>query len=144
MYAKNPHYCWQLCTAAQTSNLPPGKVQYARDFVGKEVVLTIGGCRKKTVENNEEVNGEINGKEEIPIEYQQEHEAFQNSRVWLAACLVVRSVDVNLATGLLAKYRHELTKFLNGCVFSTRNLRIVTHYTNIFNGRLNATLLFAG
>ena len=47
LYAKNPHYGWQLCTVAQTSNLPPGKVQYAREFFGKEVVLNSGGCREK-------------------------------------------------------------------------------------------------
>ena len=71
LYAKNPHYGWQLCTVAQTSNLPPGKVQYAREFIGKEVVLNSGGCREKTIENNYEASGEINGGEEIPIEYQQ-------------------------------------------------------------------------
>ena len=47
LYAKNPHYGWQYCTVAQTSNLPPSKVLYAREFVGKEVVLNSGGCREK-------------------------------------------------------------------------------------------------
>ena len=47
LYAKNPHYGWQLCTVAQTFNLPHAKVQYARDFIGKEVVLNSGGSRKK-------------------------------------------------------------------------------------------------
>ena len=41
-------------------------------------------------------------------------------------------------------HKKQNQRNLNGYVFSTRILRIVTHYTNIFNGRLNATLLFAG
>ena len=51
LYAKNPHYGWQLCTVAQTSNLPPGKFQYAREFVGNEVVLNSGGRREITMQN---------------------------------------------------------------------------------------------
>ena len=35
----------------------------------------------------------------------------KNSCVWLAACLVVRSVDVDLATILLAKYTENPSKF---------------------------------
>ena len=57
------------------------------------------------------MSGKINGVEKIPIEYQQDDETVKNSCVWLAACLVIRSVDENLATILLAKYRKEPTQF---------------------------------
>ena len=66
--AKNPHYGWQPCTTAQIKNLPPGKVKDALDFVGKEVVLNIGGRRERTIKN-EEVSGDNYVKEKIPIEY---------------------------------------------------------------------------
>ena len=48
------------------------------------------------------MNGEVNGVEKTKIEYQQEHNTVKNSCVWLAACLVIRSVDENVATILLA------------------------------------------
>ena len=109
LYAKNPHYGWQRCTVAQTLNLPHTKVQYARDFIGKEVVLNRGGFRDKSMASIDEKCDDV--LEPIPIEYQQENGSVKNSCVWLAACLVVRSVDVDLATILLAKYTENPSKF---------------------------------
>ena len=100
-----------MCTVAQTFNLLHAKVQFARDFIGKEVVLNSGGSCNKTLETNDEVSDDTILSEPIPMEYQQEHGSFQNSCVWLAACLVVRSVDVDLATILLAKYEENPSKF---------------------------------
>mmetsp|Transcript_52528 Transcript_52528/g.52886 ORF Transcript_52528/g.52886 Transcript_52528/m.52886 type:complete len:94 (-) Transcript_52528:318-599(-) len=54
LYAKNPHYGWQRCKVAQTLNLPLTKVQYARDFIGKEVVINSGGSRDKTLATSDE------------------------------------------------------------------------------------------
>ena len=107
LYAKNPHYGWQYCSVAQTKFLPPTKVTYAREFVGKEIVLNSGGSREKEMHINYEVSSEIDGVEEIPIEYRQEHNTVKNSCVWLAACLVIRSFDEDLATILLENYRKD-------------------------------------
>ena len=45
----------------------------------------------------------------------------ENSCVWLAACLVVRSVDVHLATILLAKYHQDPTQFEWLRIFNKKN-----------------------
>ena len=111
LFAKNPHYGWQYCSVAQTKFLPPSKVRYAREFIGKEIVLNSGGSREKQMNINYEVSSEINGVEEIPIEYQQEHNTVKNSCVWLAACLVIRSYDEDLATILLENYRKDQPKY---------------------------------
>ena len=111
LYAKNPHCGWQLCIVAQTLNLPHATVQFARDFIGKEIVLNSGGSRNKTLATSDEISDDTIVSEPIPIEYSQENGSCENSCVWLSACLVVRSVDVDLATILLAKYNANRGKF---------------------------------
>ena len=49
--------------------------------------------------------------EAIPREYQQEHTKVENSCVWLAACLVVRSENTDLASILLTTYKSDPKKF---------------------------------
>ena len=141
LYAKNPHYGWQLCTEAQTSNFPNDRVQFARDFIGKEVVLNSGGSRNKTLATSDAIRDDTMISETIPIEYSQENGTCENSCVWLAACLVVRSVDVDLASILIEKYNAN-QKNSSGCVSLAKELRIVTRYTNFFNGQRNASLVF--
>ena len=132
LYAKNPHYGWQRCTAAQTKNLPPGKVKDAIDFVGNEVVLNSGGRREITMQN-----------EEIPSEYRQQHETCENSCVCLAACLVIRSVDVHLASVLLALYHQDQPKFEWLRIFNKRAENCDSLY-KFFQWTMNVILLFAG
>ena len=127
LYAKNPHYGWQRCTAAQTLNLPLSKVKYARDFIGKEVILNSGGSRDKAMASIDEKCEDV--LEPIPIEYQQESGSVKNSCVWLAACLVVRSVDVDLATILLAKYTENPSKFEWLNFFNNRQQTCASLYT---------------
>ena len=111
LYAKNPHYGWQVCTVAQTQCLPSTKVLYVREFIGKEVLLNIGGNRENT--NQQELTGNDNSilPEAIPSEYQQENALVKNICVWLATCLVVRSVDSNLASILLRQFQQNPSKF---------------------------------
>ena len=84
---------------------------FARDFIEKEVVLNSGGSRNKTLSTSDEMRDDTIVSEPIPIEYSQENGSCENSCVWLSACLVVRSVDVDLATILLAKYNANREKF---------------------------------
>ena len=81
LYAKNPHYGWQLCTVAQIKCLPPSKVTYAREFIGKEVLLDSGGNREKTTPEVNIIDDKNNVLKAILRECQQEHELSQNSCV---------------------------------------------------------------
>ena len=121
LYPENPHYGWQLCTEAQTLNFPTDRILFARDFIGKEVVLNSGGSRNKTLATSDEIRDDTIVSEPIPIEYSQENGSCQNSCVWLSACLVVRSVDVDLATILLAKYTENPSKFEWLRIFSKKS-----------------------
>ena len=47
----------------------------------------------------------------IPLSYQQDENSVENSCVWLATCLVIRSVDEPLAEVLLKQYHDNPPKF---------------------------------
>ena len=126
LYAKHPHYGWQVCTVAQTQCLPPLKVLYAREFVGKEVLLNLGGNREAQIDQDVPCNDNTILAEKIPSEYQQENASVKNSCVWLATCLVVRSVDSNLASILLRQFKENPSKFEWIPIF---NRKAKTHLT---------------
>ena len=100
-----------MCNVAQTQGLPPRKVKYACQYIGKEVLIDGGGNRNKTTPEVNIIDDKNTMLEVIPREYQQGHELVQNSCVWLAACLVVRSENSKLASILLPKYQQNHSKF---------------------------------
>jgi len=70
-----------LCSIAQTHGLPPSKVKYAHQYIGKEVLLDSGGNREKTTPEVNIIDDKNTVLEAIPREYQQEYELVQNSCV---------------------------------------------------------------
>ena len=45
MYSNNPHFNWMKCNFQALEDLPSQKKKTARDNVGKEVMLNVGGRR---------------------------------------------------------------------------------------------------
>ena len=68
MYAKNPHFGWQPVYDYQYEGLPHDKLKLAQQFIGKEIKLNSGGCRKSrmSLEGNN-----VGHWLSIPPEYQQ-------------------------------------------------------------------------
>ena len=49
MYSNNPQFSWLRCHWARLEDLPPQKKQAARENVGKEVILNVGGSRNYSI-----------------------------------------------------------------------------------------------
>ena len=71
LYAENPHYGRQLCCVAQTQGLPPTKVKYVRESIGKEALLNSCGNREKTTPVVNIITDKNTVLEAIPREFQQ-------------------------------------------------------------------------
>ena len=108
LYAKNPQFGWQRCLMATARQLPPSKVVEAKRNKGKEILLTICGNCKSTVDH---VNVDSDVSMLIPEKYRQDSYTVQNSCVWLGACLVIRYIDNVLADKLLRLYQENTAKF---------------------------------
>ena len=79
----------------------------------------------------------------IPLLYQQDENSVENSCVWLAIFLVIRSVDEPLAEVLLKQYHDDLHK-LNDCIYSTKVLLIIENYLIFSSGLRNNISVCAG
>ena len=144
MYSKNPHFGWLKYNFHVLEDLPPQKKQAARDNVGKEVMLNVGG-RRKTCTKVEIISAEkaTDQNLNIPLSYQQDEVSVENSCVWLATYLVIRSVDAPLAKVLLKQY-HDKPRNLNGCICLTDTILILEHYLIISSGLMNDISLYTG
>ena len=90
-------------------DLPSQKKQLVRYNVGKEVMLNVGGRKNLKVEIISAAKG-TNHDLTIPLSYQQDENSVENSCVWLATCLLIRSVNEALAEVILNQYHDNPPK----------------------------------
>ena len=111
MYLNNPHFGWLKCNFQVLEDLPSQKKQSARDNVGKEVMLIVGGRKKTFKVEIISATKETDHVLTITLSYQQDENSVENSCVWLATCLVIKSVDETFAEVILKQYHDNQPKF---------------------------------
>ena len=84
-------------------------MKLARDNPGKEILLNSAGNRDNV--KNDVSNLDYVESISVPDHYRQDKSVVYNSCVWLAACLMIRSVDINVAEIMTQKYGDDPTKF---------------------------------
>ena len=82
-------------------DLPPQRAQLTRDNIGCEILLYTGGSRDATDSNANSVQVKS---ESIPTQFQQKTYEKDNGCVWLSACLLVNSVDRDIADKMAQCY----------------------------------------
>ena len=110
IYAFNAHYGWQIVNHSMYIQYPTKKLKLARDNPGKEIILSSAGCRKKQTPDKLVVD-EVDVNLCVPDNYRQHTSVEENSCVWLAACLLIRSVDIQVAEIMNKKYRENPALF---------------------------------
>ena len=93
-------------------------MKLARANPCKEIVLNSVGNRDSVI--NDVSNLDYVESMRVPDHYRQDKSVVENSCVWLAACLLIRSVDINVAEIMNQKYRDDPAKFEWLCVFKKK------------------------
>ena len=88
----------------------PRKTELARQWPGREVLLTDGGHR----EENDPITTSVGCHNDlIPLKFRQisYDDAYHNGCVWLAACLLIHTVDTDLSHTMIKRYEESQKTF---------------------------------
>lgn len=126
LYVFSSQYGWQICDQHCLRQLPLTKVSLARKHPGKEIIINkeIG---HRDCQFNEISIFDSMETESVPERYCQHQLVVENSCVWLAACLVLRSVDNDVAEIMLQYYVDDPPKF-EWLFFIGKRLITPNHY----------------
>ena len=89
-YARGAHFGWNKVDPNDNRDYPPRKIDMAKQWPGREVILTDGGHREC---NDQSMISAGSTNDLIPVQFQQSSYECDNSCVWLSACLLMHTVD---------------------------------------------------
>ena len=89
-------------------DLPHRQIKLVRNNVGCEILLTGSGCHDATESKANTV--QVTSKS-VPIQFRKKSYDMDNSCVWLSACLLVNSVDREIADNIVEYYKANQEKY---------------------------------
>ena len=102
IYAKNQHFGWDILDQDDIQDLPNIRFKLAEDNPGFEILLNSRGNR----EENQDCNtASTNIEGNISSPFRQETYEKNNGCVWLAASLLINSVDSKLGPAMIERYQ---------------------------------------
>ena len=83
------------------------RISLACRYPGHEISLTAGGHRNE----EETVEAELVEQNLIPLQFRQSSYESEHGCVWLSACLLMNTVDSNVATLMIESYQANESKY---------------------------------
>ena len=110
LYANSAHFGWSKVDESDYMDYPRMRIDLARNWPGKEILLTTGGERDSRVSLAASLvdNDHIQVRNDaIPIQFRQSSYKSDHGCVWLSACLLMNTVDRDIAQLMIKRYEEE-------------------------------------
>ena len=107
IYGKGAHFNWSKVDRNDWADFPLMRIQLACRWPGHEITLTAGGHRNE----EETVEAELVEQNLIPLQFRQSSYESEHGCVWLSACLLMNTVDSNVATLMIESYQANESKY---------------------------------
>ena len=114
IYANSPHFGWSKVDESDYMDYPPMIIDLAKNWPGREILLTTGGVRVSQVSiaaslvDNDTIQVHNDA---IPIEFRQSSYKSDHGCVWLSACLLMNTVDRDIAQLMIKQYQEGETVY---------------------------------
>ena len=124
LYAKGAHFGWSKVDENDYIDYPVKRIELARHWPGHEIRLTAGGRRNEEAS----VKASLVDQDAIPVQFRQSSYEYEHGCVWLSACLLMNTVDSDVATLMIESYeadegKYEWMDIFNRKKKSRKNLR---------------------